>query len=133
MKILLGDLNTEVGTEDTIEPTIWNENLHEICNDNDIRVLKCATSKNLSRMQCSHIVTLSNKCNCLSLHGKVYNQTDHVLIGKRHHSNIVDARSFRGADCDTNYYVMLADVRQGLSVSKRAEKKYDMEKFNLRS
>jgi hypothetical protein len=47
MKILLGDLNTKVGREDIFKPKIGNERLHEISNDNGVRVVNFATSKNL--------------------------------------------------------------------------------------
>jgi hypothetical protein len=29
------------------------------------------------------------------------------LIDKRRHSNILDVRSFRGADCDTDHYLVV--------------------------
>jgi hypothetical protein len=47
MKILLGGFNAKVGREDTFKPTIGNESLHEISNDNGIRIVNFATSKNL--------------------------------------------------------------------------------------
>jgi hypothetical protein len=47
MKILLGDLNAKVGTEDIFKPTIGNESLLEISNDNGVGVVNFATSKNL--------------------------------------------------------------------------------------
>jgi hypothetical protein len=34
MKILLGDFNAKVGREDIFKPTIGNESLHQISNDN---------------------------------------------------------------------------------------------------
>jgi hypothetical protein len=34
MKILLEDFNAKVGREDVFKPTIGNESLHEISNDN---------------------------------------------------------------------------------------------------
>jgi hypothetical protein len=37
MEILLGDFNAEVGKEDIFKPTIGNESLHEISNDNGVR------------------------------------------------------------------------------------------------
>jgi hypothetical protein len=43
-----------------------------------------------------------------------------VLTDKRRHSNILDVRSFRGADCDTDHYLVLAKLRERISVSKRA-------------
>jgi hypothetical protein len=44
---LLEDLNAKVGREDIFKPTIGNESLHEISNDNGVRVVNFATSKNL--------------------------------------------------------------------------------------
>jgi hypothetical protein len=46
--ILLGDIIGKVGRKDIFKPTIGNESLHEIINDNRIRVVNVATSKNLS-------------------------------------------------------------------------------------
>jgi hypothetical protein len=47
MKFLLGDFNAKVGRENIFKPTIGNESLHEISNDNGVRVVNLATSKNL--------------------------------------------------------------------------------------
>jgi hypothetical protein len=47
MKILLGDFNAKVGWEDIFKPIIGKESLHEANNDNGVRVVNFATSKNL--------------------------------------------------------------------------------------
>jgi hypothetical protein len=47
-KILLGDFIAKVGKKDISKPTIGNESLHEISNDNGVRLLNFATSKNLT-------------------------------------------------------------------------------------
>jgi exonuclease III len=47
MKILLGDFNAKVGREDIFKQIIGNESLHEASNDNEVRVVNFATSKNL--------------------------------------------------------------------------------------
>jgi exonuclease III len=47
MKILMGDFNAKVGTEDIFKPIIGNESLHEASNDNGVTVVNLATSKNL--------------------------------------------------------------------------------------
>jgi hypothetical protein len=47
MKILLGDFTAKVGREDIFKLTIGNESMHEISNDNGVRLVNFATSKNL--------------------------------------------------------------------------------------
>jgi hypothetical protein len=49
MKILLGDIKAKIGKEDTFKATIGNESLHEISNENGVRLVNIATSKNLSQ------------------------------------------------------------------------------------
>ena len=46
--------------------------------------------------------------------------------------NILDVRSFREANCDTDNYHVVAKVRESFVVSKHATKLFDMEIFNLR-
>jgi hypothetical protein len=45
MQILLGDFNVKVGREDILKPIIGNESLHEVSNDNGVRVVNFATLK----------------------------------------------------------------------------------------
>jgi exonuclease III len=60
MKILMGDVNAEVGREDIFKPTVGSESLHEASNDNRVRFVNFATSKNLLRAQHSHTATFIN-------------------------------------------------------------------------
>jgi hypothetical protein len=54
------------------------------------------------------------------------------LIGKRRHSSILDVRSFRGADCDTDHYLVVPKLRERISVSKPARQNFDLERFELK-
>jgi hypothetical protein len=47
MNILLRDFNAKVGRQGIFKPTIENESLHQNNNDNGVRVVNFATSKNL--------------------------------------------------------------------------------------
>jgi len=64
--------------------------------------------------------------------GKTHNQIDHILIDRRWHSSVLDVRSFRGADCDTGHYLVIAKVKERLAVGKQATQRFDRQRFNLR-
>jgi len=80
-----------LGGEVIFKATVGSGNLHEISNYN-------GTSKTL--------IVKNIMFPLLNIHkyiwtsdGKTYNQIDHVLIETRRRSDIVDVRSFKGADC----------------------------------
>ena len=54
------------------------------------------------------------------------------MIDGRWHSSVLDVRSFRRADCDTDHYLVVAKVRERLAVRKQAAQKFDGGRFNLR-
>jgi hypothetical protein len=88
MKIMLGDFNAEVGREDIFKPII-DESLHEVCNDNGVRVVNFATSKN-------RIVKITTFPHC-SIHKHTWTLliVSHIirsclLIDKGRHSNVLD-------------------------------------------
>ena len=53
------------------------------------------------------------------------------MINSRWHSSILEVRSFRGVDCDTDHCLVVAKVRERLVVIKQAAQKFDGERFNL--
>jgi hypothetical protein len=82
MNILLGDFNAEVGREDIFKPAIRNESLHEISNDNGVRVLNVSTSKNLTIKSTMFLQRNIHKYTWMFLDGKTSNQIDHILIDR---------------------------------------------------
>jgi hypothetical protein len=64
--------------------------------------------------------------------GKTRNQIDHILIDRRRHSSVLDVRSFRGADRDTAQYLVVAEIRERLAVSRKKTHRVHMERFNFK-
>jgi hypothetical protein len=112
------------------KPIIGNDSLQEASNDNAVRVVNFATLKNIIVKSTTFPHCDIHKHTWTSPDGVIYNQIDHVLKDKRH-SNILDVRSLRGADCDTDHYLVVAKLRERISVSKRARQNFDVERFDL--
>jgi hypothetical protein len=100
-----------VGREDTLKLRIGNESLHQKSNDNGVRVVNFATSKNLVVKSIMFPHRNIHKYSWISPDGKPHNHFDHVLIDRRWHSSILNLQSFTGADCDTDHYLAVAKVR----------------------
>jgi len=64
--------------------------------------------------------------------GKTHNQINHISIGWRWQSSVLDVRSFREADCDTYHDLVIEKVRERLAVGKQAAQRFDRQRFNLR-
>jgi len=54
------------------------------------------------------------------------------MYDRRWHSNVLDVQNFRGADCDTDHYLVIAKVRERLAVGKQVTQRFDRQRFNLR-
>jgi hypothetical protein len=53
------------------------------------------------------------------------------LIDRIWHSSVLDVRSCRAADCDTDHYLVVAEVGERLAVSKQTAHRFHMERINL--
>jgi len=63
--------------------------------------------------------------------GKTHNQIDHALIDRRWQSSVLDVRSFRGAECDTDHYLVIGKVMESLAEGKQAAQRLERHRFNL--
>jgi len=121
-----------VGRESIFKPTIGQDSLHQDSNENGVRLANFDTSKNLVVKSKMFPHRNIHKYTWTSPDGKTHNQIDHVLRDRRWHSIILDVRSFRGADCDTDHYLVIAKVRERLAVRKQAAQRFDRQRLNLR-
>jgi len=85
MKILVGDFNAKVERENIFKPTTGQESLHQNSNDNGVRIVNFATSKNLVAKTTMFPHRNIHKYTWTSPDGKTHNHIDHILIDRRWH------------------------------------------------
>ena len=83
MKMLLGDFNAKVGRENIFKQTIGQESFQQDSNDNGVRLVNFATSKNLVVTSTMFPHQNIHKHTWTSPDGKTHNQIDHVLMDRR--------------------------------------------------
>jgi len=131
MKILLGDFNAKVGREYIFKPIIRQESLHQDSNDNGVRIVNFATSKNLCVKSTMFPHRNIHKYTWTSTDGKTHNQIENVLIDRRWKSGVLDVRIFRGSECDTDHYLVITKFRERLAVGVQSTQWLDWHRFNL--
>jgi endonuclease/exonuclease/phosphatase family metal-dependent hydrolase len=110
-KIIIGDLNAKIGQEEIFKLIIEKYSLHNISNDNGIRAIDFASTHNM--------VIGSTMFNHRNIHeitwkspdDSTFNQIDHLIIDVRHVSNLLDVRSSRGANIDSDHYLVIPKIR----------------------
>jgi hypothetical protein len=81
---------------------IGSKSLHEASNDNRVSVENFSTSKTVIVTNTTFSHRNINK-HPWTFHDDItHNQIDHILIDERRHSNMLEVRFFRGADCDND-------------------------------
>lgn len=54
--------------------------------------------------------------------GRIENQIDHFLIDTRHESEVINCRSYRGVNIDSDHYPLIAKIRARISKVKKGTK-----------
>ena len=121
-----------MGKENIFKPTIGQESPHQVSNDNGFIQVNFAILKNVVVKSTIFPYRNIDKYSWTSPDGKTHNQIDHVLIDRIWQSSVLYVRRFRGADCDTDIYLVIGNVSERLAVAKQAAQRFDRQRFNLR-
>lgn len=128
-KILLGDFDEKLETQDLLRPTNGNENLREKKNHaNCVRVVNIVAKNNVIDQT------------TMVPHQKIYKHTwwedsqSHLLHLDRWEIALkcILCSMFIAADCNIEHYLLVISVRGRLSASKWDTRKYDVDKFILK-
>jgi len=80
--------------------------------NNGERLITYTISKNLLVKSTYFAYKDIHKYTLVSPDGKTLNQIDRVLVDRRRHTNIMDVRSYRGAESDTGHQLVIAKGRE---------------------
>ncbi|XP_058447671.1 craniofacial development protein 2-like [Malaya genurostris] len=115
IKIVIGDFNAQVGQEVEFRPVVGRFSAHQQTNENGLRLIDFATSKNMAIKSTFFQHRLLHRYTWRSP-VQTETQIDHVLIDGRHFSDIIDVRTYRGANIDSDHYLVMVKLRPKLSV-----------------
>lgn len=119
IKIIAGDFNAKIGKELAFIPTIGRYSLHDETNDNGRMLINFAASKDMVVGSTMFPGKRIHKGTWRSPDGNTVNQIDHVLISRRHRSNLISTRSYRGANVDTDHYLVVSRIRARISNARK--------------
>lgn len=119
IKIILGDLNAKIGKEAEFQSISGKHSLHHESNENGLRVISFAAAHDMVVASTRFPHKDIHKHTWRTPDGKTYNQIDHVLVNSRHISSVLDVRSMRGANIDSDHYLVVIKVRCRISNTKK--------------
>lgn len=132
IKIVLGDFNAKVGQETVYRQTVGINALHNTTNENGTRLVDFAVTNNMVVASTYFPHKDIHKITWVSPDGHTRNQIDHVLIDARHKSNVMDVRSCRGLNIDSDHYLVRMICRARIhaqSAQHPATRRYDLTKL----
>ena len=133
IKIVMGDFNAKVGDEPDLRPNIGKHSLHKETNNNGWRMIDFAITKNMAISSTLFQHKRIHKETWRSPDENTANQIDHVMIDSRHATDILDVKSCRGADCDSDHYMVKIKYRQRIStigkLNTQKSIKYNIDKL----
>ena len=115
IKIVIGDTNAQIGREDMFRSVNGPNSLHAVSNDNGQRCLNFAASQGMVVRSTFFPRKDIHKATWKSPDQNTQNQIDHVLIDRRFFSDIINVRTLRSANVDSDHYLVEVRIRSKLS------------------
>ena len=119
VKLIIGDLNAQIGKEAIYYPTIGKEVYHQESNENGKRLIHLAASRNMVIGTTLYPNKDIHKISWRSPYVHHFSQIDHLLIDSRHISHLMDARTHRCANVDSDHFLLVSRIQARISNAKK--------------
>lgn len=133
IKIILGDFNAKVGSDNEGVELVMGKHGEGVRNDNGGRLIEFC---GINELVIGGTLFPHKKCHKLtwtSPNAQTENQIDHILICKKWRSSLLDTRSKRGADCGSDHNLVIAEIRLKIAAIKsthgQRQRFYNVEKL----
>lgn len=123
MKIILEDFNGKIDKEQIFYPTIGVHCLDDSSSDNGMKLINFAIAKGMSISNTSFPHKRIHKGTWKSPDKRTVNQIDHILVDKKYAFHIIDVRSKREPNVDSDHFLVLAKVRTKIVHRKKKQKR----------
>ena len=130
--MVLGDFNAKVGKEESNYRYAGRSGLHEKCNGNGYKLVQFAAATDMIIVGTMFTHKNIHKVTWRSPDGDTMNQIDHILIQRKHSSNLKDVRCKRGVNVDSDHHLVMAEVQARISTNK-IRKGQRVSKYNVQS
>jgi endonuclease/exonuclease/phosphatase family metal-dependent hydrolase len=108
VKLIIGDLNAHIGKKAIYYPTVGKQAYHQESNENGKRLIHLAASRNMVIGTTLFPHKDINKITWRSPDVHHFSQIDHLLIDSRHVSHLMDARTYRCANVDSDHFLLVS-------------------------
>jgi endonuclease/exonuclease/phosphatase family metal-dependent hydrolase len=117
--ITLGDFNAKLGKVQMYRDTTGRHSLHETTNNNGFRLVQYATTNNFKVLSTWYPRKDIHKGTWKIPGTNETNQIDHMLVSKMWATDIENIRTYRGANSDSDHFLVGARLKQKIAYTMR--------------
>ncbi|KAK9686020.1 hypothetical protein QE152_g37504 [Popillia japonica] len=117
IKLVVGDLNAKIGREDERRKVTGGNSKHMLSSENGKMLIQFALENNLKIMSTNFKHKEIHQTTWMSPYFKTRNQIGHVLIEYKHQRCTTDVRTYRGADADSDHFLVITKLKQVVPIN----------------